>query len=73
MAKKSIAAKIIRAFFIGQTIGFIGGIGMYVMAKAVNILAGSAVFDPTALLLLTDGVATVAAIGIELSKDLAEE
>ena len=73
MAKKSIAAKLVRAFFVGQTIGLIGGLGLYIMARAVNALAGSTVLDPTAMLLLTDGLATIASIGVELSKDLGEQ
>ena len=70
---KSIGAKIIRAFFIGQSIGLVGGLGMFILAKALNVLAGSNVLDPTSMLLLTDGIVTVASIGVELSKDLAEQ
>jgi len=70
---KSIGAKIIRAFFIGQSIGLVGGLGMFILAKALNVLAGSNVLDPISMLLLTDGIVTVASIGVELSKDLAEQ
>lgn len=70
--KISVGAKLVRAFFIGQTIGIIGGIGLYLLTLAVNTLASSTIIDPISMLLLTDGMATVASIGVELSKDIAE-
>ena len=70
--KISIAAKLIRAFFIGQTIGLVGGFGLFLMAKAVNVLAGNIIVDPVSILVLTDGLTTVAATGVELSKDIGE-
>ncbi len=68
----SIAAKMVRAFFVGQTIGIVGGLAMYILATAVNALTGKTVLDPTAMFLVTDGFVTAAAIGVELSKDLGQ-
>lgn len=73
MVKKSIAAKIIRALFVGNTIGILGGFGLYMLAVAVNTLTGATVINPTGVLLIGYGGAVTAAIGVELSKDLAEQ
>lgn len=60
----------VRALFVGSTVGMIGGLGLYMLARAVNLIAGAPVFNETAFLVLGLGGALVAAVGIELSKDM---
>jgi len=50
----------------------VGGLGIYLMATAINLLAGSVVVNPTGLLILVLGSCLAAAVGIELSGDIAE-
>jgi len=69
--KKRLGARIVRAFFVGLSVGFAGGFGVYLLALAVNTLQGTPVLSPLAFLLLVLGFTTVASVGIELSKDLA--
>jgi len=71
--KKRLGARIVRAFFVGLSVGFAGGFGVYLLAVAVNTLQGSTVLSPLAFLLLVLGFTIVASVGIELSKDLAGE
>lgn len=68
----SIGARIIRAIFIGSTIGIFGGIGLFLLATAVNVFAGSQIFPPTGFLLLGFGGSVVGAVGVELSSDIEE-
>jgi hypothetical protein len=68
--KKRLGARIVRAFFVGLSVGFAGGFGVYLLALAVNTLQGTPVLSPLAFLLLVLGFTTVASVGIELSKDL---
>jgi len=60
----------VRAFFVGLSVGFAGGFGVYLLALAVNTLQNAPVLSPLAFLLLVLGFTTVASVGIELSKDL---
>ena len=69
-SKKRLGARIVRAFFVGLSVGFAGGFGVYLLALAVNTLQGTSVLNPLAFLLLVLGFTTVASVGIELSKDL---
>jgi len=71
--KKRLGARIVRAFFVGLSVGFAGGFGVYLLALAVNTLQGTPVLSPLAFLLLVLGFTTVASVGIELSKDLAND
>ena len=68
--KKRLSARIVRAFFVGLSVGFAGGFGVYLLALAVNTLSNTPVLSPLAFLLLVLGFTTVASVGIELSKDL---
>jgi hypothetical protein len=68
--KPRLGQRMIRALFVGSTVGMIGCIGLYMLARAVNLLAGAPVFNETAFLVLGLGGALVAAVGIELSKDM---
>jgi ascorbate-specific PTS system EIIC-type component UlaA len=69
----SIGARIIRAIFVGSTIGIFGGIGLFLLATAVNVFASSQVLPPIGFLLLGFGGSLVAAVGVELSSDMAEK
>lgn len=60
-----------RAFLIGLGIGIVSGLGFYFMTTAINMIAGSTVFDPIAMLVLTIGFILALAIGIEMSKDIS--
>jgi hypothetical protein len=71
--KKRLGARIVRAFFVGLSVGFAGGFGVYLLAVAVNTLQATTVLSPLAFLLLVLGFTIVASVGIELSKDLAGE
>ncbi|MEM4066560.1 MAG: hypothetical protein QXV17_06850 [Candidatus Micrarchaeaceae archaeon] len=71
--KKRLGARIVRAFFVGLTIGLVGGLGVYFMALSVNLQSSSSILNPTALLILTVGFILSASLGTELSKDLAGE
>ena len=71
--KKRLGARIVRAFFVGLSVGFAGGFGVYLLAVAVNTLSSTTTLSPLAFLLLVLGFSLVASIGIELSKDLAGE
>ncbi|MEM1560581.1 MAG: hypothetical protein QXN35_03445 [Ignisphaera sp.] len=68
--KPKLGQRMIRALFVGSTVGMIGGLGLYMMARAVNLIADAPVFDEMAFLVLGLGGALVAAVGIELSKDM---
>jgi len=63
----------VRAFFVGLSVGFAGGFGVYLLGVAVNALSNVTVLSPLAFLLLVLGFSIVASVGIELSKDLAGE
>jgi len=67
-----IGRRMTRAVFNGMMIGLFGGTGLYLLARAVNVLAGAVILDPIAFLLLGLGGAFSAAIGIELSADIQE-
>jgi len=69
-SKKRLGARVVRAFFVGLSVGFAGGFGVYLLALAVNTLSKTPVLSPLAFLLLVLGFTTVASVGIELSKDL---
>jgi len=71
--KKRLGARIVRAFFVGLSVGFAGGFGVYLLAVAVNALSSTVVLSPLAFLLLVLGFSIVSSVGIELSKDLAGE
>ena len=71
--RKRLGARIVRAFFVGLSVGFAGGFGVYLLAVAVNALSSAVVLSPLAFLLLVLGFSIVASVGIELSKDLAGE
>jgi len=71
--KKRLGARIVRAFFVGLSVGFAGGFGVYLLAVAVNSLSSVTVLSPLAFLLLVLGFSIVSSVGIELSKDLAGE
>ena len=71
--KKKVGARVIRAIFNGFALGILGGVGVYLMATAVNDLSGTITLNPIAFLLLILGGSVTASIGIELSKDLAGE
>jgi len=71
--KKRLGARIVRAFFVGLSVGFAGGFGVYLLAVAVNALSNVTVLSPLAFLLLVLGFSIVSSVGIELSKDLAGE
>jgi len=68
--KPKLGQRMVRALFVGSTVGMIGGLGLYMMARAVNLIAGIPVFNEVAFLVLGFGGALVAAVGIELSKDM---
>ena len=68
--RPKLGQRMIRALFVGSTVGMIGGLGLYMMARAVNLIADAPVFDEMAFLVLGLGGALVAAVGIELSKDM---
>jgi hypothetical protein len=68
----SIGARIVRAIFVGSTIGIFGGIGLFLLATAVNVFAASQVFPPIGFLLLGFGGSVVGAVGVELSSDIEE-
>ena len=72
MAKVSVGARVVRAVFIGFTIGIFGFLGFYLLATGVNLLANSTVINPIACGMFALGGAVVGAIGVELSKDIAE-
>ncbi len=57
---------------MGSTIGIFGGIGLFLLATAVNIFAGSQVFPPIGFLLLGFGGSVVGAVGVELSSDIED-
>jgi len=71
MGKVSIGQRMTRAFLIGLGIGIVSGLGFYFMTTAINMIAGSTVFDPIAILILTMGFILSLAIGIEMSKDIS--
>ena len=71
--KKRLGARIVRALFVGLSVGFAGGFGVYLLAVAVNTLQATTVLSPLAFLLLVLGFSIVSSVGIELSKDLAGE
>jgi len=73
MTKVSVARRIVRAIFIGMTIGMFGFWGVYLMATALYYIAGSHVVSEVGAGLLTFGATVSAAIGAELSKDIAED
>jgi len=64
---------LLERFFVGLSVGFAGGFGVYLLALAVNTLSNTPVLSPLAFLLLVLGFTTVASVGIELSKDLAND
>jgi len=68
--RPKLGQRMIRALFVGSTVGMIGGLGLYMMARAVNLIADAPVFDEMTFLVLGLGGALVAAVGIELSKDM---
>lgn len=68
--KPKLGQRMIRALFVGSTLGMIGGLGLYMLARAVNLIAGAPVFNEIAFLVLGLGGALVASVGIELSKDM---
>lgn len=68
--KPKLGQRMIRALFVGSTVGMTGGLGLYMMARAVNLIADAPAFDEMAFLVLGLGGALVAAVGIELSKDM---
>ena len=70
--KVKIGARVIRALFAGSTIGIVGGLGLYLLTVAVNTIADSTVLNPIGMLLIGLGGSLVAAIGIELSKDIEQ-
>jgi hypothetical protein len=72
MSMVSIGARVIRAIFVGSTIGIFGGIGLFLLATAVNVFAGAQVFPPIGFLLLGFGGSVVGAVGVELSSDIEE-
>lgn len=70
----SIGRKVVRAFLIGATIGLIAGLGFYFMTGAINMMAFPAIpYDPIAIMMLTLGFCLIAAVGIELSGDIAAD
>ncbi len=71
--KKRLGARLTRAFFVGLTLGFVGGIGAYLLSVAVNELAATIVVNPIAFFLLVLGFSLVGSVSVELSKDLAGE
>ncbi len=73
MARRKLAARLVRGFFVGNVVGLIGGLGLYIANKAVNLIANSTVLNPVGLLMMVYGFCIAAAVGIELSKYLDEE
>jgi len=71
--KKKVGARVIRAIFNGFALGILGGVGVYLLATAVNDLSGTTTLNPIAFLLLILGGSVTASVGIELSKDLSGE
>lgn len=66
----SIGQKVIRAIFMGMTIGIYGGSGFWLLATAVNLFTGMLTLSPIGFLLMGLGGSLVGAIGIELTRDL---
>lgn len=69
----SIAQKIVRAFLVGMSIGFVAGLGFYFMAIAINMLSGTTTFNPIAILIFVFGFILISAIAIEMSADIASK
>ncbi|QJF12366.1 hypothetical protein QIT29_gp20 [Metallosphaera rod-shaped virus 1] len=69
---KKVSARVIRALFVGSTIGIFGGFGLYLLADAINTLAHATIVSPTGFLLLGFGGSIAGVVGTELSKDLEE-
>lgn len=70
----SIARKVIRAFLIGSVIGMIAGLGFYFMTSAINMMTTDTLpYNPIAIMILTYGFCLIAAVGIELSGDIAAD
>ncbi len=68
--KPKFAQRMIRATFNGMAISFLLFIVVYFFATAVNMLAGSTIFNPTAWGIFSFALGEAGSIGIELSKDL---
>jgi len=70
----SVGRKVVRAFLIGTTIGIVAGLGLYFMTDAINLMAAPATpYNPVAVMVLCLGFCMVAAVGIELSGDIAAD
>lgn len=70
--KPKIGARIIRAVFIGNMIGFILFLTVYLLTTAINGIAGSTVLPQIPLSVGSWAMGLSASIGIELSKDLEQ-
>jgi len=70
MTKVRIAHRAIRALFNGIGIGIFSGTSIYILTKALNLLAEAEVLDPIAMTLLIIGGFMFSSLGIEWSKDI---
>ena len=68
--KPKIGQRIIRAAFIGNMIGFIMFLTIYLLTTAINGVAGSTVLPEVPLSIGGYAIGLSASIGIELSKDI---
>jgi len=67
-----IGQRMTRGAVVGVGLGLVVGLGFYMMARGVNVLAGTVVFSETGMMLFGFGIMLLSAIGIELSADMAE-
>jgi len=70
MAKVRLLARIMRAVFNGFAIGTLAAFGIYALVKALEILAGKVIIDPTGSAMMVFAAFFIGSLGIELSKDI---
>jgi hypothetical protein len=51
----------------------ISGLGFYFIVTGINLIAGTVVFNPIAIMVFVAGAIMILAIGIELSNDIMED
>lgn len=68
--KVRLGQRLMRAMFVSLGVGMFGGLGIYILSMAVNMIAGEVVIDPIAFLLIVLGGAIFTGIGVEWSADI---